>query len=96
MDLTVKYEEFDSTESFLVPDMDKYDFILGMPWLEKHEPWIDWRGKAIGTSRPVVSDRALVSNVPTSVQDWGARDGRQALMRPKKYWESRTPTKMLR
>ncbi|POM75099.1 LOW QUALITY PROTEIN: Gag protein [Phytophthora palmivora] len=34
------FEDFDSTESFLVLDMDKYDLILGMPWLEKHEPWI--------------------------------------------------------
>ncbi|POM79713.1 LOW QUALITY PROTEIN: Reverse transcriptase, partial [Phytophthora palmivora] len=76
------FEDFDSTESFLVLDMDKYDLILGMPWLEKHEPWIDWRGKAIGASRPAVSDRALVSNVPTSVRDWGARDGRQGAYAP--------------
>ncbi|POM74729.1 Pol protein, partial [Phytophthora palmivora] len=82
MDLAVKFEDFDSTESFLVLDMDKYDLILGMPWLEKHEPWIDWRGKTIGASRPAVSDRALVSNVPTSVRDWGARDGRQGAYAP--------------
>ncbi|POM78063.1 Pol protein [Phytophthora palmivora] len=56
MDLAVKFEDFDSTESFLVLDMDKYDLILGMPWLENHEPWIDCRGKAIGASRPAVSD----------------------------------------
>ncbi|POM79836.1 Gag protein [Phytophthora palmivora] len=59
MDLALKFEDFDSTESFLVLDMDTYDLILGMPWLEKHEPWIDWRGKSIGASRPAVSDRAL-------------------------------------
>ncbi|POM69020.1 Gag protein [Phytophthora palmivora] len=41
MDLAVKFDDFYSTESFLVLDMDKYDLILGMPWLEKHEPWID-------------------------------------------------------
>ncbi|POM69275.1 Hypothetical protein PHPALM_14456 [Phytophthora palmivora] len=82
MDLAVTFEDFDSTESFLVLDMDKYDLILGMPWLEKHEPWIDWRGKAIGASQPAVSDRALVSNVPTSVPDWGARDGRQGAYAP--------------
>ncbi|POM62295.1 hypothetical protein PHPALM_28570 [Phytophthora palmivora] len=82
MDLAVKFEDFDSTASFLVLDMDKYDLILGMPWLEKHEPWIDWRGKTIGASRPAVSDRALVSNVPTSVRDWGARDGRQSAYAP--------------
>uniref|UniRef100_H3GXG2 Reverse transcriptase/retrotransposon-derived protein RNase H-like domain-containing protein n=1 Tax=Phytophthora ramorum TaxID=164328 RepID=H3GXG2_PHYRM len=67
MDLSVKFEDFNSTERFLVLDMDKYDLILGMPWLENHEPWIDWRGKAIGASRPAATDRALVSHVPTSV-----------------------------
>ncbi|KAE8879179.1 hypothetical protein PF003_g36772 [Phytophthora fragariae] len=77
MDLAVKFEDFDSKEPFLVLDMDKYDLILGMPWLEKHEPWIDWRGKAIGASRPPRSDRALVSHVPTSGSSWGAREGRQ-------------------
>ncbi|POM58195.1 Gag protein [Phytophthora palmivora] len=37
MDLAVKFEDFDSTESFLVLDMDKYDLILSMPWLQKHD-----------------------------------------------------------
>ncbi|KAE9036442.1 hypothetical protein PR001_g8824 [Phytophthora rubi] len=77
MNLAVKFEEFDSTEPFLVLDMDEYDLILGMPWLEKHEPWIDWRGKAIGASRPPRSDRAVVSHVPASGSSWGAREGRQ-------------------
>uniref|UniRef100_H3H7K4 RNA-directed DNA polymerase n=1 Tax=Phytophthora ramorum TaxID=164328 RepID=H3H7K4_PHYRM len=69
MDLSVKFEDFNSTERFLVLDMDKYDLILGMPWLEKHEPWIDWRGNAIGASLPAATDRALVSHVPTSVSN---------------------------
>ncbi|ETP47973.1 hypothetical protein F442_06179, partial [Phytophthora nicotianae P10297] len=77
MDLAVKFEDFDSLEQFTVLDMDPYDMILGMPWLEKHEPWIDWRGKAFGASRPAVTDRALVSHVPTSDRSWGARKGRQ-------------------
>ncbi|GMF45605.1 unnamed protein product [Phytophthora fragariaefolia] len=62
MDLSAKFEDFDSTERFIVLEMDKYDLILGMPWLEKHEPEIDWRGKAIGDSRSAVSDGALVSH----------------------------------
>ena len=76
VDLAVKFEDFDSRERFIVLEMDKYDLILGMPWLEKHEPWIDWRGKSIGASRPMVSDRALVSNVPTSVRTRGYRQVR--------------------
>ncbi|POM69780.1 Pol protein [Phytophthora palmivora] len=47
-DLAVKFEDIDSTETFLVLEMEKYDLTLGIPWLEKHEPWIDWRGKTIG------------------------------------------------
>ncbi|POM63383.1 Pol protein, partial [Phytophthora palmivora] len=82
MDLAVKFEGFASTESFLVLDMEKYNVILGMPWLEKRETWIDWRGKAIGANRPAVSDRALVSNVSISVRDWGARDGHQGAYAP--------------
>ncbi|POM65731.1 LOW QUALITY PROTEIN: Hypothetical protein PHPALM_18512 [Phytophthora palmivora] len=51
MALAVKFEDFD--QHGVVPcHMNKYDLIQGMPWIEKHEPWIDWRGKAIGASRP--------------------------------------------
>ncbi|POM58119.1 Hypothetical protein PHPALM_37283 [Phytophthora palmivora] len=82
MYLAVKFEDFDSTESFLVLDMDKYDLILGMSWLEKHEPWIDRRGEAIGASRTTVSDKALVSDVPTSVRDWRSREGCQGAYAP--------------
>ncbi|GMF17091.1 unnamed protein product [Phytophthora fragariaefolia] len=84
MDLSVKFEDFDSTERFIVPEMDKYDLIL-MPWLEKHEPWIDWRGKAIGASRSALSDRALVSHVPTSVKSKGIRQDRQGASAPEGF-----------
>ncbi|KAG2772260.1 hypothetical protein PC129_g23418 [Phytophthora cactorum] len=85
MDLAVKFEDFDSSEQFTVLEMDKYDLILGMSWLEKHEPWIDWCGKAIGARRPAISDRALVSHVPTSVRNWAARKGRQDAVASKEY-----------
>ncbi|GMF35141.1 unnamed protein product [Phytophthora fragariaefolia] len=81
-DGSLKFEDFDSTERFIVLEMDKYDLILGMPWLEKHEPWIDWRGKAIGASRPALFDRALVSHVPTSFKSKGVRQDRQGTSAP--------------
>ncbi|POM81643.1 Gag protein [Phytophthora palmivora] len=96
MELAVKFEGFNSTESYLGLDMDQYDLILGMLWFEKHEPRIDWRDKAIGASRSAVSDRALVSNVPTSVRDWGARDGRQGAYAPEKVLGVTDPMKVLR
>ncbi|GMF19272.1 unnamed protein product [Phytophthora fragariaefolia] len=85
MDLSVKFDDFDSTERFIVLEMDKYDLILGMPWLEKHEPWIDWRGKAIGASRPALSDRALVRHVPTSVKSKVVRQDRQDALAPEDF-----------
>ncbi|KAG3200808.1 hypothetical protein PC128_g4342 [Phytophthora cactorum] len=85
MDLTVKFEDFDSSEQLTVLEMDKYDLIPGMSWLKKHEPWIDWRGKAISASRPAVSDRSLVSHVPTSVRNWAARKGRLDAVASKEY-----------
>ena len=27
-----------------------YDLILGMPWLAKHQPWIDWRTRTVASS----------------------------------------------
>ncbi|GMF39866.1 unnamed protein product [Phytophthora fragariaefolia] len=46
--LKVKFDDFDSVEPFIVLDMDdRYDLILGMPWLAKHEPWIDWCSRTI-------------------------------------------------
>ncbi|GMF16255.1 unnamed protein product [Phytophthora fragariaefolia] len=85
MDLSVKFEDFDSTVRFIVLEMDKYDLILGMPWLEKHEPWIDWRGKAIGASRPALSARALVSHVPTSVKSKGVHQDHQGAEAPEEF-----------
>ncbi|POM70349.1 LOW QUALITY PROTEIN: Hypothetical protein PHPALM_13223 [Phytophthora palmivora] len=63
MALAVTFEDFDSTESFLVLDMDKYDLILGMP---SKSPW-----SADGARHGGLAPESL------AVRDWGARDGRQ-------------------
>ncbi|KAE8958858.1 hypothetical protein PR001_g30910 [Phytophthora rubi] len=68
--LSVKFDDFNSVEPFIVLDMDdRYDLILGMPWLAKHEPWIDWRSRTIGASHNPLADRALVGHVPSSSRD---------------------------
>ncbi|GMF35674.1 unnamed protein product [Phytophthora fragariaefolia] len=65
--LNVKFDNFDSVEPFIILDMDdRYDLILGMPWLAKHETWIDWRSRTIGASHNPLADRALVGHVPSS------------------------------
>ena len=56
VNLGVKLFDFDSIERLLVPDLDsRYDRILGMARLERHEPWIDWRSKILGITRTAPS-----------------------------------------
>ncbi|KAG3183294.1 hypothetical protein PC128_g14230 [Phytophthora cactorum] len=68
VDLGVKFLDFDSVERCLGLDLDsRYDLILGMAWLEHHEPWIDWRSKTLGATHFAPSG-ALVSHEPTSAK----------------------------
>ncbi|GMG18195.1 unnamed protein product [Phytophthora fragariaefolia] len=65
--LSVKFDDFNSIEPFIVLDMDdRYDLILGMPWLAKHEPWIDWRSRTIGASHNPLADSPGGSCPPSS------------------------------
>lgn len=74
VNLGVKFLDFDSVERCLVLDLDaRYDLILGMAWLERHEPWIDWRSKTLGATR-LPPDGALASHEPTSAR------------KQKRYW----------
>ena len=61
----VKVLDFDNIEHCLVLDLDsRYDLILGMVWMERHEPWIDWRFKTLGATCNVFRE-ALESHEPT-------------------------------
>ncbi|KAE9342678.1 hypothetical protein PR003_g9339 [Phytophthora rubi] len=68
LDLGVKFLDFASTERCLVLDLDsRYDLVLGMAWLKRHEPWIDWRSKTIGATH-FSPGGALASHEPTSAR----------------------------
>ncbi|ETP42121.1 hypothetical protein F442_10954 [Phytophthora nicotianae P10297] len=68
VDLNVKFLDFDSVERCLVLDLDsRYELILGMTWLERHEPWIGWKSRTLGATRPAHSG-ALVSHETTSAR----------------------------
>ncbi|POM58242.1 Gag protein [Phytophthora palmivora] len=68
--------------------MDNYDLILGIPLIEKHEPWIGECDKAIWASRFAVSDRALMIHLPTSVRDWCVQGGYQNAYGPREVMGS--------
>ncbi|GMF46740.1 unnamed protein product [Phytophthora fragariaefolia] len=77
VDPGVKFLDFDSVERCLVLDLDvRYDLILGMAWLERHQPWIDWRSKTLGASHFSPSG-ALASHEPTSAR------------KQKRFWRER-------
>ena len=64
LNLNIQFLDFDSTQRCLALDLDsRYDLILGMAWLERHEPWIDWRSITFGATRNVPG-RALESHEP--------------------------------
>ncbi|GMF48379.1 unnamed protein product [Phytophthora fragariaefolia] len=66
--LGVKFLDFDSVERCLALDLDaRYVLILGMAWLERHEPWIDWRSKNLGATYFSPSG-ALARHEPTSAR----------------------------
>ncbi|GMF60064.1 unnamed protein product [Phytophthora fragariaefolia] len=67
-DLGVTFLDFDSVERCLVLDLNaRYDLILGMPWLERHEPWIDWGSQTLSATHFSPSG-ALASHEPTSAR----------------------------
>ena len=52
----MKFIYFESIERYLVLYLDsRYDLILGMAWLERHEHWINWKSKTIGGTRKVLA-----------------------------------------
>ncbi|KAG9399790.1 hypothetical protein AC1031_011213 [Aphanomyces cochlioides] len=60
--LPISIGDFSSTEEFFLMDLDnRWDLILGMGWLERHQPIIDWRLKTMVPPSPR-------SNVPTGAE----------------------------
>ncbi|KAI9907331.1 hypothetical protein PsorP6_004558 [Peronosclerospora sorghi] len=65
IDLKLKFADFDSSERCLVLELDsRYDLILGMKWMERHDTYIDWKSKSIGSTHQR-SGEALASHEPT-------------------------------
>ena len=51
-----------------------YDLILGMPWLAKYQPWIDWRTRTVAnstqdTGKDVLLREAYATDVVTDTVD---------------------------
>ncbi len=66
VDLRLRFSDFDSVETFTLLKTDKrYDAILGMSWLQKHQPQIDWIARTVVNTIPTVEPQyfgALAGN----------------------------------
>ena len=52
VELAFSFSDFSCKEKFTVLGMEiPNDLILGMPWLAKCQPWIDWRTRTVATLR---------------------------------------------
>ncbi|GMF60048.1 unnamed protein product [Phytophthora fragariaefolia] len=77
--LSVKFDDFNSVGPFIVLDMDdRYELILGMPWLAKHELWVDWHPQDPRTP-PVGRQGSAVCNRVASVQGTVTPQGADAV-----------------
>lgn len=80
VDLRLKFRDFDAVEYFTVLHVDeRYDLIMGYPWLGKHEPWVDWRSRSVGST--VLATGALESRAPSAKP-------RPAGFRHPNYWDA--------
>ncbi|ETV80015.1 hypothetical protein H257_07203 [Aphanomyces astaci] len=72
VDVPINFYGFDSVEPFYIIDLDeRWDLIIGMFWLESHQPWIDWKAKSmhkvtlLNASQPWI-DRRGADRLPPS------------------------------
>ncbi|MCY0725446.1 hypothetical protein OVW19_27235, partial [Klebsiella pneumoniae] len=57
---TFEGEQYD--DAFIVLDLDdKFDVILGLPWLRKYEPRVSWQHRSVKISAACLSDGHLMN-----------------------------------
>ncbi|KAF1314353.1 putative retroelement, partial [Globisporangium splendens] len=73
--LAIKCEDFRGEDEFILLDLDdKFDLILGMPWLKRFQPSIDWMKMKISVDKSHDADLSCVTTdevvwVYTSVEE---------------------------
>ncbi|KAF1327390.1 reverse transcriptase, partial [Globisporangium splendens] len=95
--LAIKCEDFRGEDEFILLDLDdKFDIILGMPWLKRYQPSIDWMKTkiSVGKSRDVdlcctTTDEVVwvytsVEEIPDGPCDIAKMNGGGAVRRQKK------------
>ncbi|KAF1314269.1 reverse transcriptase, partial [Globisporangium splendens] len=55
--MAIECDDFRGEDEFILLDLDdKFDLILGMPWLRRYQPSIDWKKKKISVDKQVDGD----------------------------------------
>uniref|UniRef100_K3WZI2 Peptidase A2 domain-containing protein n=1 Tax=Globisporangium ultimum (strain ATCC 200006 / CBS 805.95 / DAOM BR144) TaxID=431595 RepID=K3WZI2_GLOUD len=59
--MAIECDDFRGEDEFIALDLDdKFDLILGMPWLRRYQPSIDWKKKKISVDKQVDEDLGCV------------------------------------
>ena len=61
--ITTKYQGIPEKHAFLVADIGEDDIILGYPFLEATNPWIDWKKADIGGTLLLLAQEAKIRTV---------------------------------
>jgi hypothetical protein len=73
----IRIDSYSESLDLTVANLDGYDVILGMPWLESHNPVLDWRGKTVSFVDQH-KHRHVLRTVPTGVVLWKDAESSEA------------------
>lgn len=65
----IAIQQHNETLTFDVLGMATHDFILGMPWLKKHNPVVDWRAKQLRFQDGLIVKAYVPGRFQTGIQD---------------------------
>jgi hypothetical protein len=65
--IPLSHGDHQSEELFYMVEMSGYDLILGMPWLEEHNPQIDWRDRTMSFCSEHCHANCLLKGEPVLV-----------------------------
>lgn len=66
--MTINDNHHEQFVAFMLPSLPRYDVILGGPWLERHNPLVDWQVKSFVLGSPYCISECLSDSKPLTVQ----------------------------
>ncbi|KAF1317931.1 reverse transcriptase, partial [Globisporangium splendens] len=79
--MAIECDDFRGEGEFIALDLDdKFDLILGMPWLRRYQPSIDWKKKEISIDKQVDEDLGCNRTLPSYAARYVCEEAYAALL----------------